>query len=779
MAVLPNDIYIGDVEEPLYHFTNAQLTGDSLEGVFALDVIGNELSIDTFSIVVRWTEDDTYDGFETSDGDDFILANNDELTVLINETISPSLKDFLKELPYGTPIWWYVDSEFYCKGYLKSVDRVTKNGFKLTCTSGAGLLETIMHTGNLYQAAAITDVLASIIGGAFSYTVSNAVQTSRVYGRLPYDTCRSNLHRLLFATGAALMKGDEDTDYVIDYLSEDITDVPASRVSIQGSVEYQLPSNRVEITEHAFFYLSTSPTDTLFDNRSETPADGLTIIFDSPVYVSSLATTGTLTISESGVNYAVVSGLGTLTGQYYVHTTQIDVLENRPNNEPIRVRRVTENELVTALNAKNVARRVLSYYQSAKNVKAKILLDGEQCGNLIRMTDAFGDITQAYLAKMDTLVTTVVGAQCQLVEGYQPGNNGNNFLHREAITVSGTWTVPLDIDVDEDGYAPVRIALIGGGNGGSGGYDGAEGAYKYKGTSIFDPGEPGGEVSREFVPIIEDYNYMAYYGYANQEQRTPAGGAAGSPGTQGKVYVIERKVQPGEVITFTIGAGGAGGARNGGIGSAGTATSVSSTNIGSASSADGLVTQGYFDPFNGDVLATAGQAGYAGGNGGRTDTVNFYGNQGGNGLAGGSVAGYAGGNGGTGMKRVLDSYETEISKVSGGGGGGAAYGANGSAGGSAVFVAGHWVGDVYYGDRMTSGGGGNGANAVAFPKPTYGCGGGAGNGGGGGGNCGGVAGYGGTGYPSGNSVEYKHVGGAGGRGSAGGAGGDGIGIIYY
>ena len=775
MAMLTNDIYVGSVTTPLYHFENDKIELGNTKGNFALDVIGNELSIDQFIIGIHWTEDDFYDGFETSEGDDFVVDTGDDLVVLNPDITLTSLKDFLKELAYGTPIWWYVDEEFYAKGYLKSVDRVAKNSFKLTCTSGVGLLDTVMHTGNLYQAAAITDVLASIIGSTFTYTVSNAVQTSRVYGRLPYDTARNNLHRLLFATGAALTKGDDETDYVIDYLSEDITDVPASRVALQGSVEYQLPSNRAEITEHAFFYLSSSPTDTLFDNRSETPADGLTIVFDSPVYVSSLATTGTLTISESGVNYAVVSGLGTLTGQYYVHTTQIDVLENRPNNEPIRVRRVTENELVTALNAKNVARRVLSYYQSAKNVKAKILLDGEQCGQLIRMTDAFGDITQAYISRMDALVTTVVGAQCQLVEGYQPGNNGNNFLHRQAITASGTWTVPLDIDVDEDGYALLRIALIGGGTGGSGGYDGQKGKDGIAASSLWDPGTPDYALTRGTYTDSEGNTVLTYaYAYGNQD--ASQGGAAGSPGTQGKVYVIERKVLPGEVLTFGIGAGGAGGARNGGAGSAGGATSVSSTNVGTVSSNDGLVTQGYFDPFNGDVFATAGVAGVKGGNGGRTDAISLYANQGGRGLKGDDCAGFAGGAGGAGYIRGTFNTRPEIG--SGGGGGGAAYGANGGAGGAATFVPGHYTEYPYYvNDRVTTGSGGAGANALAPAKPTYGCAGNGGNGGGGGGNIGGGAMVG-TDWSPAYSIGLG-TGGAGGRGSVGGAGGDGIGIIYY
>ena len=481
MAMLANDIFVGPLDTPLYHFDNTQLELSGAKGSFAVDVIGNELSIDTFSVVAR------YDGPGLLDANGELLydANSEQLYAK-GDVASP--KDFLHDVPYGTEVYWFVGGNFYAKGYLKSVDRVSKNGFKLTAVSGVGLLDTPMHPGGLYLAEPITNVLASIIGGAFTYTVSQAVQNNAlVYGRLPYDTKRNNLHRLLFATGAALIKSDNQTDYIIEFLSESVTDVPASRVALQGSVEYQLPSNKVEVTEHAFFKTANDPTETLFDNTSEIPAVDLMVIFDGPAY--DLATTGDMTISEYGVNYAIVNGLGTLTGKYYVHTTQIKVLDNNPDNNPERVRHVTENELVTALNSRNVARRVLSYYQSAKTVKAKIMLQSERCGQLIRMTDTFGDLTQAYLAKMDTLVTSVIGAQCQLIEGYQPGNNGNFYLHRQIITENGTWTVPLDIPVGVNGNGIIKIALIQGGSGGQGGYDGEEGAYKYKGSSIFDPGE--------------------------------------------------------------------------------------------------------------------------------------------------------------------------------------------------------------------------------------------------------------------------------------------------
>lgn len=763
MALLSNEIFVGSVSSPLYYFTNERLTDSSNQGVFAVDVIGNELSVDQFSVVVRYTR--RYQLYVTSDGKIYKTADN-KLYSMRRRNYPENIKDYLKELPYGTPVWWYVGGSFYTKGYLKSIDRVSKYGFKLTCTSGVGLLDASMHTGGLYQADAFPDVLASVIGGAFTYTVSQAVQdTARVYGRLPYDTRRNNLHRLLFSTGAVLQKGDNETDYVIDYLPDTVIEVPPSRVALQGSVDYQLPSNAAEITEHSFFLNGSEQYEMLFDSQGVVTSD-LLIVFDSPVANDNdnpLQTTGTLTISESNINYAIVSGVGTLSGKKYTHTTQVTSLVNNPNNDPERVRRVTENELITALNSRNVARRVLSFYQSAKQVKAKIMLDGERCGQLIRMTDSFGDVTQAYLAKMDTLVTSVIGAQCQLVEGFQPGNNGNYFLHRQEISESGTWTVP-------DGVTFVRIALIGGGAGGQGGYDGEKGA-----DGIYDEWmKPDGELYSAIDYPTYDFYSVVYL--SDGSQRIPAGGLTGDAGDPAKVYVIERNVTPGEVITFSVGAGGNGGARNGGIGSAGTPTTASSTSVGNVSSEDGLVSQGYFDPMNGVLMAAPGRAGVVGGNGGRTDSIDLRGFHGGSGLPGENCGEFVGGAGGVGI--ITGQYAGYDMSASGGGGGGAAYGADGGAGSPGTYTPRQPI-DEYtsWPERYQSGDGGDGANALPPPKPAYGWGGGGGNGGGAGGNTGGVSAAGYNWTPS-TSIGIGH-GGAAGQGSVGGEGGDGVVIIYW
>lgn len=776
MALLTNDIYIGSVADPLYHFTNAQIELGGAKGNFAVDVLSNEFPIDQFSVTVRPTDEQirAREAFITSDNLDFITADDNKFYV-VGEDEEPTpedLAEFMTNVPFGTPVFWRVNNAFMAQGYLKSVERISKRGFKLTCTSGIGLLDVKMHPGGIYQNKPVAripgdeGILSEIIGDALTFIPSQDFYLDggvTITGHLPYDTARNNLHRVLFAIGAIMRTGLGIADYLIGFPMQVGADIPPSAMALQGSVQYQLPANAVEVTEHAFFETADEPAETLYE--SSEPVSNLLVLFDKPIVVTSMTATANLTINESHVNYAIVSGYGTLTGKPYTHTTQIRRMTNNEVGNAERIKRCTDNELVNSLNSYNVARRMLSYYGNTKTVKAKVLL-GEnfhmlRAGQLYNFVNPYGEVASGYLTKQDALVTSVVGSQCQFVTGYVPNANGNTFTQRLTIDASyvathgNTWTVP-------QGVTYIRLVLISGGDGGQGGYDGENGL---------------GQADMISASPIE----MTFiFAYAYGEQAIPQGGDPGASGAQGKVLIAEKTVTQNEIISFTLGAGGAGGARNGGLGSPGAPTTAQSTSIGNLTSDSGVTTIGYQEPFSGDVYATPGEDGIRGGDGGRTDSKDedpkYYGNHGGDGLKGGDAGSYKGGRGGTGEAdkgwTSPDGYYFGSGSSSGGGGGGAAYGANGGNGGMGG------VSVVGQSGTIVSGHGGNGGNAVTPEKPSaYGRGGGGGNGGGAGGNAGAART---DAWPPSNwfSITIGSAG-VGGHGSAGGAGGDGVLLIYY
>lgn len=828
MAALTNDIFIGPRATPSYHFTNRAIALNSLTGVFGVDVIGNNLSVDTFSFSARHQFDvdmiyapigksgylDTNNkiylvkktgvaqySYFVPDRSDRLVDINDRIFRVFDGYASDG---YLMSLPFGTPVFWYVGGSFFRKGYVQKVERLARYAWKVTCISGIGLLDGKYHVGGLYNAETFTNICRDIIGGAFPFSIDSAVGATLIYGHLPYDTARNNLHRLLFAVGAAMVRGSANTDYTIRFLSDIVTNVPDSRIALGGAVAYNTPATRVEITEHAYFSISSDEEVKLFDNANGgTAVQNTLVIFKEPVH--DLAVTGSLTISESGVNYAVISGVGTLTGKKYTHNESQVILGS--NSADPNTKSVKDNHLISFANSNNVAQRILDYFSSAKRLKAKMILQGEKTGDCLSLHNAFGEASDAYLSKMQVNVTSVIGAQCELVEGFTPTGAGNNFTHREVITANGSWTVPSGTEL-------IRIVLIGGGQGGSGGYDGEDGCWFAGGFSPSgaEEGEERGGmygISNEFADREYGWDDLAYcfeagVGYRNGEQREPQGGASGAPGAPGKYIVYDRQVQGGDNITINIGTGGAGGARNGVAGAEGGATTAQSSRFGTLTSADGVSSDtGYYDVLGEETFAQPGLDGWRGGNGGLSDTSSTYGTSGAAGRAGENVGTFTGGKGGKGKRTEIEvtywkesesttpETETFWQRTSGGGGGGAAYGANGSPGGDATIIAGHPFPDdpgYYWGTRYLSGIGGDGATALPPDQATNGNGGQGGNGGGGGGNLGGVLGF--CGYntaqrhidlgggdPSYGGTGYYQA--KGGHGSVGGQGGNGVAIIYW
>lgn len=752
---ISNIIIIGPKNYPLYRFDNRSIVLNSLSGVFSVDVIGNELSVDTFSVTIRYdpTQQLVYAPVDT----DGYLTTNPALYGL--QTVAG--RDYMTELPYGTPVFWYCDGKFFTKGYLQSCERIGKYAWKLTAISGIGLLANEYHEGGVYNYVKAGSIISDIIGDTFPHRIFSDVTNTRVNGWLPYDTRRNNLHRILFALGVALVKGTDAYDYLFTYLREEDEPptIPDGRIALGGSVKFNLPATQADIAEHAYFQTANDPTETLYENTDETDRQIHTVVFDAPHY--DLEASGGLVIHSSGANVARVSGGGVLTGKKYTHTERL-VTETTGAASAPQTKTVESNGLISTLNSRNVALRVLSYFSSAKTVKAKLLYNGEKTGQQYSFNDPFGDAMTGFLQKMSFGVTSLKAAECEFVEGYAPAWQGNFYNNRVFITTSGTWEAP-------EGVRNIRIVLVGGGSGGDGGYNGADGM--------------GGD-DMEYVRHAEvgEVGNMGWR-YSGGDQPAAAGGEGGASGTAGTVFVEDYEIEEGETLTFAIGAGGAGGAVQGGAGSAGSPTSVSSTSVNASSDDGDVLTNGYYDPFVQKTFGAPGVDGVAGADGGQTDLENLFSTNGKDGFAGGDLDTRAGGAGGVGvavdLKDLVPSYGIPRGvadvQMSGGGGGGAAYGANGGAGGNWNLI----TGETWEDYHPQGGAGGDGADAVAPASAYYGGGGNGGNGGGGGGNAGGSSVWWDDPWSITGFVPVVNYGGSGGAGTAGRAGGAGCAIIYY
>lgn len=551
---MSDTIIIGSRATPLWTLTAGDVR--TVRAVLSSSIVGDELAVDT-------------------------------LKATICSTVGVG---FHPPVAYGTPVYWMRGGTLLGKFYCRQVLRKSKDDYQLTAVSAVGVLDKQTHYGGIYTGQTFAQVAADILGPSFSFQSTDDLGKQQVYGWLPVASRRQNLHQLLFAMGAQIAK-DADGELFFQYPDTTEKEIPDERIYYDGEISYNTNANRVELTEHSFYALASDEQVTLFDNVTGGGArvSHLRVVFqDAPVH--DLAATSGLTIEESGVNFAVLSGSGVLTGKKYTHTTQL--LVDTTDGETIEEQTVSipDCTLVNVANSENTLQRLLDYYGSARSISTAIVVDGEKTGQMVRFTNPALEEETAFIAEMNLNSSAILKGNCVMVADYIPTGGGNNFNNYKLLTASGSWTVPA-------GVRMIRIILGGAGQGGGSGYKGADGNRK----------------SYSYSKTVLSHTTT----YRGTQYGEPAkGGAPGEPGVGGKVLILTLRVQPGQVLQFTRGAAGAGGAyidSGSTPGAFGTESSVS-INGNTYSSADGTRSEaGYYDAFTGRTFSLPGKAGVKGG----------------------------------------------------------------------------------------------------------------------------------------------------------------------
>ena len=767
-------IVIGfDPSNPLFVFENPTI--QSCSCVLNSSLSGEELAIDQFMPVVYSASyirvsfvpvDST--GLLTVDGEKFMAYPN---------------AGFLDKLPYSTPIWYYSNDVLIGKFYSNRIVRSGKSMFDVLAVSAIGVLDGQQHYGGIYDGQSFEEVAGEIINEQFEFTCADDVKNIKVYGWLPIGTRRDNLHQLLFAYGAALYK-DGNGNIVFRFPdTETVKNIPDNRVFYGGQVDYQTPATKAEVTEHTFVKSPADEIVTLYDNTDGEVADVVFVSFsDAPIY--DLQTTDLLTIEEFGVNYAIVSGTGVLTGKKYSHTTHVlsaEVKKSKTDKTKEKTVSVTDATLVNVANSENVLKRTLSYYSAARIIRSDIVLENEMAGDQVAFNNPYGEVEQAFISSMDINATSFLRASCEMIAGYYPSGGGNNYTNSEVLTGSGVWESPVS--------GKIRVAIIGGGSGGSGGYCGESGdGYRTycensgrEGFSVYYVAKNGGESFVGKTPRGEHPNTI----YHSGGQSAGVGGNPGVAGVGGKVLIVSLDVAKGQRFNFNCGVGGIGGVgqkytdgllynvKPHSFSDPTNGTAGTDSVFGAWSSADGFAQDaGFVNVITNEVYAQMGKAGTTGGTGflGAAEVTH----------EGGGVGGLPG----TGVDANAHYYDTDANfkdldalySCGGGGDGGAAFGVSAPRGknGTDYFVVN--LGSTV-GTTMLHGMGAKGATPIKPEKPVFpGQGGAAGHGGGGGGTAGRFSRELRSRYAA---VLNSMAGGLGGDGGDGGDGADGGIVIYY
>lgn len=711
-----------------------------------------------------------YETFMTSEDEIFLDADDLELHV-IGEEMDIDMSAFT----YGQEVIYRHDNKLVGRYYLQKVKRVAKYTYQIECMDAIGLLTRRKHYGGVYDSNVTVGALIADLMGDIAYSIPDtSISNIAVAGYLPIASRRDNLQELLFAYGVSITYDD---DGHLQFVWND--NATPKQVSVDegyadgGKVDYLTKATSVRVTEHSYYKAAGVDPVLLYDNTGQSAVTDAVIEFNGPYHT--LSANG-LTVSESGDNYAIVSGTGTLTGIPYVHiqrelTQDTGVTSEEPNEV-----KVTNATLVNPVNSANVLARVAEYYSQAEETTYAMVSDGEKPGTLLSFVNSFGDDASGFIKSQNITMSGILKAEVVVATGWRPNHLGNAYTDSIVVTaedlVNGTYTVPARFV-----GKPARIYIFGGGSGGYGSYDGAPG-----GTSSY-----AEAAYKTYSKNRNQYTWIGGVLYAPGGE----GGNPGAGGLPGKVYAYNEQALA-ATYAASMGVGGIGGGANGGA----DPTAGTDTTFGAHSSSEGTQFGGnYVDLITGNVYARIGKSGLKGGNGGGAGNIeptaegypngnpNFidYAIAHGANLAdltpvgedGESVGEYAGGEGSSAVEFTDEGNTSTYTRHGCGSGGGGS--SKDAAGTDAV------------GPEATSYGSpqvqfysypGNGASATKPAKETLGSGGEGASGGGGGGSAG-------LYYvekvnDNGTRIQYPHNRPVGtkGNGAAGGDGGDGFVLIY-
>ena len=469
--------------------------------------------------------------------------------------------------------------------YVQNIERIGATTYSFSAVSALGILAEGKHYGGIYTGQTVAEILPDICG-TVPYEIKTNLTEIKLYGWLPIASPRDNLAQVLFAIGAVI-KTDLGGVLRIESLWDGISGELTQNQMYEGpSIKYDSAVTQVVVTEHQ--YVEGGEETKLFEGTAQ---QGDIITFNSPMY--ELVADG-FSILESGANYAKVSGgSGTLKGRAYIHNTREVVRDVSEAAEP-NIKTVKDATLVSLVNSTAVAERLANYFQWTETIQAPIVYQGEVPGNRVATWHPYDKTgVTACLESADINLSNTLKADETLLVGFVPPKPETGYItERVVLTGSGTWKKPA-------GVTRIEYVLIGPGQGGRAGKK----------------GEPGSATTLSFSYSVLGIN-TRYSGKHPGEGGK--GGEGGAPGHGGKIYRGEMDLSVIDELEYSCGPGGTGATYDesnpeaeGNEGSATTLGDISS-DLGSSSEF------GYTDIITGEVYATTGLQGIAGGDGAGT-----------------------------------------------------------------------------------------------------------------------------------------------------------------
>lgn len=758
-----------------YTFTGERIS--SASAVLETSISKEFLPVDSLSVQIKYSGN-----YELISSDDLMLISSDDLRLFASDSDYDIDGFDIAQCKRGDEIFYYYDSSLFGKFYFEKYKRVPPDGYAISCFSALGLLDNAKHYGGIYTGQTTANVIADIIAGQIQYTISDKIAENPIYGWLPANTRRKNLHQLLLAQGISIMRNSDGNTHFFRLAKSAQKEIPGDRVfSGNRNIDYLSHATLALVTEHSYIPYADDKQSVLFEGtvrgdiiispKGKT-LTGAIIEFSAPMH--DLLSDGSA-ILESGVNYAVLApGASKLSGKEYTHTQRVVQYPPPQLREYIQLSEnkaeISGNTLINSTNSDSAAERLMAYYGAVDIASQDIVMETERPCDFVAFTDAFGQPSEGFIESIQIAMSNIMRGSTKIAKNYTPPIVVN-YTHYAIITSSQTFTVP-------DEAVKIGVILIGGAQGGR-------------------CGNAGGNSSSISVSFTGGLSPAQWTGYGLGSGGS--GGSGGLGGKGGKVLQTSMRVTAGQKLSISIGRGGSGAAYSssdpdGSLGSP-TVLEQLSSDMGS------YFDRGYLEPFTNEIYGSSGSRGISGGKGSSGAAASSS-------VTMNNLLDFTSGNTiwdednvmwncGTTLSTVTSGrVDSKAQSVNGDGnldhgyasaassaglGGGAAAGSHGidstTVGAVNVYKNGSTLYAYSYGYKGTSG-----ATATKIPRKASKGNGGRGGYGGGGAGAPGVsviAKKTGSAVSSISATAYKPADGVGGNGGQGGEGSDGVAIIYW
>lgn len=314
-----------------------------------------------------------------------LFSENEEFSI-VNPT--GYYAEFKERMPLS--VHEYVDgqSNFIGRFYLEDWTSVNENQMQLECVDLLGVLDKMPYRGGIWLGSGTTveDLVEEILGPIYiPYDLDTELVSVVLKGWIPAGTYREALQQVAFAAGAFLSCARFGAIKIykttLAGVGTPVTEITDADKGINSPLSLTTLITGVDITAHN--YVASTDTVELYNESLEAGEHEIT--FNEPMH--DLSITGA-TITESGVNYAILSVAATgtvlLTGQTYNDALKIFshrmTLEEgvKPN-----VVEIEEATLVSNSNGQIICDHVYNYYQQRYLQKARLFAPSAETGDTV------------------------------------------------------------------------------------------------------------------------------------------------------------------------------------------------------------------------------------------------------------------------------------------------------------------------------------------------------------------------------------------------------------